>query len=106
VLFGPRVQVLAVDHVFTDTTRPIMQQGITARGIRIGENSWIGAGATILDGVAIGRGACIGAAAVVTADVPDHSLAVGVPARVIRDLAANPLPAPDVPIHYGGLERL
>lgn len=106
VLFGPRVQVLAVDHVFTDPTRPIMQQGITARGIRIGENSWIGAGATILDGVAIGRGACIGAAAVVTADVPDHSLAVGVPARVIRDLAANPLPAPDVPIHYGGLERL
>jgi acetyltransferase-like isoleucine patch superfamily enzyme len=106
VLFGPRVQVLAVDHVFTDTTQPIMQQGITARGIRIEENCWIGAGAIILDGVTVGRGACIGAGAVVTKSVPPHSLAVGVPARVIRDLAANPLPAPDVPVHYGGLERL
>ena len=105
VLFGPRVQVLAVDHVFTDTTKPIMQQGITARGIRIEDNCWIGAGAIVLDGVTIGRGACIGAGAVVTASVPAHSLAVGVPARVIRDLQANPLPMPDVPVHYGGLEQ-
>jgi acetyltransferase-like isoleucine patch superfamily enzyme len=106
VLFGPRVQVLAVDHVFTDTTQPIMQQGITARGIRIEDNCWIGAGAIILDGVTVGRGACIGAGAVVTSSVPPHSLAVGVPARVIRDLQANPLPLPTVPVHYGGLETL
>jgi acetyltransferase-like isoleucine patch superfamily enzyme len=106
VLFGPRVQLLAVDHVFTDTSQPIMQQGITARGITIEENCWIGAGAIVLDGVTIGRGACVGAGAVVTKDVPAHSLAVGVPAKVIRDLEADPLPAPSVPVYYGGLERL
>jgi acetyltransferase-like isoleucine patch superfamily enzyme len=106
VLFGPRVQVLAVDHVFTDPTRPIMEQGITARGITIEENCWIGAGAIILDGVTVGRGACIGAGAVVTKSSAAHSLAVGVPARVIRNLIDDPLPAPDVPVHFGGLERL
>lgn len=105
VLFGPRVSVLAVNHVFTDPERPIMDQGITAEGIRIEDNCWIGAGATILDGVTVGRGACIGAGAVVTRDVPAHSLAVGVPARVVRDLVANPLPAPSTPVYTGGLER-
>jgi acetyltransferase-like isoleucine patch superfamily enzyme len=106
VLFGPGVQVLAVDHVFTDPTRPIMQQGITAVGIRIEDGCWIGAGAIILDGVTIGRGACIGAGAVVTTSIPAHGLAVGVPARVIRDLLADPLPAPTSPVYYGGLENL
>jgi acetyltransferase-like isoleucine patch superfamily enzyme len=105
VLFGPRVQVLAVNHVFTDPTRPIMEQGITAEGIHIEDGCWIGAGAIILDGVTIGRGSCIGAGAVVTRSVPAHSLAVGTPAKVIRDLEKDPLPAPDTPIYYGGLEQ-
>jgi acetyltransferase-like isoleucine patch superfamily enzyme len=106
VLFGPRVQVLAVDHVFTDPSRPIMDQGITAVGIRIEDNCWIGAGAIILDGITIGRGSCIGAGAVVTQSVPAHSLAVGTPARVIRDLLKDPLPAPSTEIYYGGMDRL
>jgi acetyltransferase-like isoleucine patch superfamily enzyme len=105
VLFGPRVCVLAVNHVFTDPAQPIMAQGITAEGIRIEDNCWIGAGATILDGVTVARGACVGAGAVVTHDVPAHSLAVGVPARVVRDLVANPLPAPSTTVYTGGLER-
>jgi acetyltransferase-like isoleucine patch superfamily enzyme len=105
VLFGPRVMVLAVDHVFTDPDRPIMEQGITAAGIRIEDNCWIGAGAIILDGVTIGRGACIGAGSVVTRSVPARSLAVGAPARVIRDLARDPSPPPDRAVYHGGLER-
>lgn len=105
VLFGPRVMVLAVNHVFADPDRPVMQQGITAEGIRIEDGCWIGAGATILDGVTIGRGACIGAGAVVTHSVPPHTLAVGVPARVIRDLRTDPLPAPTAPVYFGGLEQ-
>lgn len=104
VLFGPRVQVLAVNHVFTDPTRPIMAQGITAVGIRIEDGCWIGAGAIVLDGVTIGRGSCIGAGAVVTRSVPPHSLAVGTPAKVIRDLVQDPLPAPESPVYFGGLE--
>lgn len=106
VLFGPRTQVLAVDHVFVDPEKPIMDQGITAQGIVIEDNCWIGAGAIVLDGVTIGRGSCIGAGAVVTKSVPPHSLAVGVPARVIRDLLKDPLPAPTAPVFRGGMDDL
>ena len=106
VLFAPRVQVLAVDHVMADPAKPIMDQGITARGIVIEDGCWIGAGAIILDGVTIGRGSCVGAGAVVTASVPPHSLAVGVPARVIRNLLENPLPVPTAPVYFGGMDDL
>jgi carbonic anhydrase/acetyltransferase-like protein (isoleucine patch superfamily) len=106
VLFGPRTQVLAVDHVFTDPNLPIMDQGITAQGIVIEENCWIGAGAIVLDGVTIGRGTCVGAGAVVTKSLPPHSLAVGVPARVIRNLLSDPMPAPTSPVFRGGMDDL
>ena len=105
VLFGPRVMVMAVDHVFSDSSRPVLDQGITARGIRIEDHCWLGAGAVILDGVTIGRGSVIGAGAVVTKSVPASSLAVGVPARVVRDLAADPLPPPDTEVFFGGLDE-
>ena len=104
VLFAPAVQVLAVDHVFGDVSVPIMDQGITARGIRIEDGCWIGAGAIILDGVTVGKGSCVGAGAVVTRSVPPYSVAVGSPARVIRDLQHDPMPAPDVPVYRGGLD--
>jgi acetyltransferase-like isoleucine patch superfamily enzyme len=106
VLFGPRVQLLAVNHVMSDPDRAIMDQGITAVGIRIEDGCWIGAGAIVLDGVTIGRHACIGAGAVVTSDIPAHALAVGAPARVIRDLRASPPPLPSHPIYFGGMDDL
>ena len=63
----------------------IMDQGVYSRGeIVIGEKSWIGAGAVILDGVKIGTGAIIGAGSVVTRDVPDHAVVTGVPAKILR----------------------
>jgi acetyltransferase-like isoleucine patch superfamily enzyme len=80
--------VLAVDHLFGDVTRPVIQQGITARGIVVEDGAWIGAGAILLDGVRVGAGAVIGAGAVVTQDVPAHSLAVGTPAQVVRSFGA------------------
>lgn len=106
VLFGPRVQVLAVNHVMTDPERAIMDQGITAVGIRIGDGSWIGAGAIVLDGVTIGRNVCIGAGAVVTSDIPDDAVAVGAPARVIRNRRTDPLPASPHPVYFGGMDDL
>jgi acetyltransferase-like isoleucine patch superfamily enzyme len=105
VLFGPGVQVLAVNHVSTDPDRPIMDQGITAEGIVIEDNCWIGAGALVLDGVTIGRGATVGAGAVVTSSVPAHSLAVGSPARVIRDLRTHPLTGSSE-VYRGGMDRV
>jgi len=91
VFLAPLVQILAVNHIYADTTRPISHQGITAQGITIEDGAWIGAGAIILDGVRIGRNAVVGAGAVVTRDVPPHTLAAGNPARVVRDLQAQPL---------------
>ncbi|MFV9504550.1 MAG: acyltransferase [Oscillochloridaceae bacterium umkhey_bin13] len=92
VYLGTLVQILAVNHVFADPYRPISQQGITAQGITIGDGSWIGSGAIILDGVTLGRNVVVGAGALVTKDLPDYCVAVGNPARIVRDLRQNPLP--------------
>jgi acetyltransferase-like isoleucine patch superfamily enzyme len=92
VYLGTVVQLLAVNHVFADTSRPISHQGITAQGIAVADGAWIGSGAILLDGVRVGRNAVVGAGAVVTRDVPAYSVVVGNPARVVRDLRADPMP--------------
>lgn len=86
VYTSPHVAIVAVNHVFDDPTRSFVEQGITAEGITIEDDVWIGAGAVICDGVRVGRGAVVGAGAVVTSDVPPHNLVVGVPARPIREI--------------------
>jgi len=75
--------VIGGDHEFSDPGLPVVAQGRRSAGILIGEGSWLGAGAKILDGVNIGCGAVIGAGAVVRESVPDGAIAVGIPARVV-----------------------
>lgn len=87
VYTAPLVQILAVNHVYSDPGRPIIEQGITAEGIVIEDDAWIGAGAVITDGVRIGRGAVVAAGSVVTKDVPAHTLVGGVPARKLQDIS-------------------
>jgi acetyltransferase-like isoleucine patch superfamily enzyme len=89
VYFAPLVQLLAVNHVFDDPDRPFVEQGITAEGITIEDDVWVGAGAVVTDGVTIGRGAVVAAGAVVTQDVAPHTVVGGVPARLLRDLEAD-----------------
>jgi acetyltransferase-like isoleucine patch superfamily enzyme len=84
VYTSPMVQLLAVNHVFDDRSRPFVEQGITAQGITIEDDVWIGAGAIVTDGVTIGRGAVVAAGAVVTRDVAPGTLVGGTPAREIR----------------------
>jgi len=89
VYFAPLVQVLAVNHVFDDPSTPFTEQGITAEGITIGDDVWVGAGAILCDGVTVGDGAVVVAGAVVTGDVAPHSVVGGVPARVLKDIQAE-----------------
>ncbi len=76
--------IVASSHIFDDPTKEIHTQGMSAKGITIGNDVWIGAGVRIVDGVTIGDHAVIGAGAVVTKDIPPNAVAVGVPARVLR----------------------
>jgi maltose O-acetyltransferase len=81
---GPNIQLLAPIHPLEP--EPRRQGWEAAEPITIGDNVWIGGGATILPGVSIGDDSVIGAGAVVTKDVPARSVAVGNPAKVIRSL--------------------
>lgn len=85
VLVGMNVVIRAADHRFDQTPRvPIRDQGHVAKPIVIGNDVWIGANVTIVAGVTIGDHVVVGAGAVVVSDVPSGSVAVGVPARVVR----------------------
>ncbi len=86
VYTSPAVQIIAVNHVFDDPTRSFVDQGITAAGIVIESDVWIGSGAIVTDGVRIGEGAVVAAGAVVTRDVAAHTLVGGVPAKIIREI--------------------
>jgi acetyltransferase-like isoleucine patch superfamily enzyme len=88
VLMGPRVSLLAENHRFEDPALPIKAQGVERSFIRIEDNCWIGASATILAGVTVHSGAVIAAGAVVTTDVPANAVVGGVPARVIKTRGA------------------
>jgi len=86
VYTSPFTQIIAVNHVFDDPNRPFVDQGITAEGIVIEDDVWLGAGAIITDGVRVGKGAVVAAGAVVTKDVPPHTVVGGVPAKIIKDI--------------------
>jgi acetyltransferase-like isoleucine patch superfamily enzyme len=74
----------ANNHIFADSEIPFREQGLTTKGIKIEDDCWLGTGVRVLDGVTIGKGSIIGAGSVVTKNIPPFSVAVGVPARVIR----------------------
>ncbi len=91
VYTSPMVQIVAVNHVFDDPNRPFVEQGITAEGIEIADDVWIGSGAVICDGVRVAKGAVVAAGAVVTKDVPPHTVVAGVPAQVVREIDGQPV---------------
>ena len=81
--------IIPANHRFEDPLRPIHEQGLSCRGIRVEDDVWIGAGSTILDGVVIGAGSIVAAGSVVNADVAPGSIVGGVPAKTIRARTAS-----------------
>jgi acetyltransferase-like isoleucine patch superfamily enzyme len=81
---GHHVYITDQNHGYDDVTKPISVQTQPERPVRIGAGSWLGHGVVVLPGVSIGRHVAVGAQSVVTKDLPDYSVAVGNPARVIR----------------------
>lgn len=84
VMISSGVRIIPNQHSFTDLTQPIASQPCYSCGITIQDDVWIGANATILDGVNIGTGVVVGAGSVVTRSVPDFAVVAGVPAKLLK----------------------
>lgn len=80
------ITVTALNHNFEAPDQRIDEQGVSTSQVVIGDDIWIGTNAVILPGVTIGDHCVVAAGAVVTKDVPAHSLVAGVPAKVIRNI--------------------
>lgn len=95
VLLARNVYVADHQHAFEDTSRAVLDQGVDrVMPVEIGDGAWLGENVVVGPGVRIGAGAVVGANAVVLSSIPDHCVAVGAPARVIRRFgAAAPLEA-------------
>lgn len=83
VQIAPKVSLLSEGHPVSPGNR----QSLLVAPIHIKKNAWIGANATILPGVTIGQNSIVAAGAVITKDVPDNTVAAGIPAKVIRTIA-------------------
>lgn len=81
---GHHVYITDQNHGYERIDIPISQQTQPERAVVVGDGSWIGHGTVILPGARIGKHVAIGANSVVTGEIPDYCVAVGVPARVIR----------------------
>ena len=84
-LIGHNTTIATLNHDFN----PAKRQNLTPSPVKIGKNVWIGSDCTILPGVEIGDGAIIGAGSVVTKPIPKNTIAVGNPARVIKEIEVN-----------------
>lgn len=86
VMIGPNVSIITTGHPLSPSQR---RAYIEAKPIVIEKNVWIATGATIIGGVRVGENSVVGAGAVVTKDVPPNSFVAGVPAKIIRSLEEN-----------------
>jgi acetyltransferase-like isoleucine patch superfamily enzyme len=84
VSIGSGTHLMAGGHVSDDPELAILKQARTAAGIVVEDNVWIGSGTKVLDGVTIGRNSIVAAGSVVSKDVPEYSIVMGNPARVIE----------------------
>ncbi|MGY0391274.1 acyltransferase [Bizionia sp. KMM 8389] len=86
VIMGPYVSFHSENHNFLDASKLIREQGVTSDGIKLGNNIWVGAKCTFLDGCEVGNNSVVAAGAVVRGKFPDNVVIGGVPAKVIKTL--------------------
>jgi acetyltransferase-like isoleucine patch superfamily enzyme len=84
VSIAPGCVIVGGNHIFTNLSSIIKNQGVLMKGLEIMDNVWIGANVSILDGVSIGSGSVIGAGSVVTKSIPPNSIAIGNPCKVAK----------------------
>lgn len=84
VRLAQNVVLSGLNHNYEDIGRPIAEQGVTTHPISVGDGSWIGANATVVAGVRIGRNCVVAGGSVVTKDVPDYCVVAGNPARIVK----------------------
>ena len=88
VMFGPFVSIFAATHeTGVQSRRDLIEY---AKGVEIGDDCWIGGNTTIMPGVKIGKGCTIGSGSIVTRDIPDFSVAIGTPAKVVKKVDQVP----------------
>ncbi len=86
VIMGSYISFHSENHNFSDHNLLIREQGVTSKGIVIGNNIWVGAKVTFLDGCRVGNNSVVAAGAVVNGIYPDNSIIGGVPAKVLKVL--------------------
>ncbi len=87
VIMGSYISFHSENHNFADTTKLIREQGTTSKGIKLGNNIWVGAKVTFLDGCVIGNNCVVAAGAVVSGVFPDNCVIGGVPAKIIKTIS-------------------
>lgn len=86
VIMGSYISFHSENHNFSDNKKLIREQGVTSKGIKLGNNIWVGAKVTFLDGSQIGNNCVVAAGAVVNAVFPDNVVIGGVPAKILKKI--------------------
>lgn len=86
VIAGSYVSFHSENHIFSDISMLIREQGVTSKGITIGNNVWIGAKVTFLDGSKVGDNCVVAAGAVVNGEFPNNVVIGGVPAKILKEI--------------------
>lgn len=86
VMIAAHCGIFPANHIFSDTSKPMLMQGLSRKGIVVEDNCWLGCGVKILDGVSVKYGSVIGANSVVVKNTVKNSVWVGSPAVKIKDI--------------------
>ena len=84
VIIGPDVKIFSENHIFEKMEMPIKDQGETRKGVKIGNDCWLGSNSIILDGVDLGDGCVVAAGSVVTKSFTENLVIGGIPAKIIK----------------------